>query len=424
MSTFDPKPADGRRSVQPEQIRWALYDWANSGFAVVVLTALFPVMYKEVWNQGVPATESTFRLGMTNAVATLVVVSAAPLIGALADRWAAKKRLLGLFLMMGVGACIGLALADAGSWWAASCLFVVGYLGFAGGNICYDALLVDVARPAEYDRVSALGYAFGYLGGGLLFAFDLVLIAKPQWFGVGSADAATRLAFASVALWWGLFAVPLFLRVREAAPLPVRATVGVFGQLADTLRDLRARPEVWVFLLAYWLYIDGVDTVIRMAVDYGMALGLASQDLVLAILITQFVAFPAALGFIVLARVLGTRGGLFLGLGVYLAVTLWGYVLDSATEFYLLAAVVGLVQGGVQALSRSLYARLIPEERAAEYFGLYNMLGKFAAVIGPALVGAVAMYSGDSRLGMLALLLLFVPGMLLLARVRLDPAGR
>lgn len=400
---------------------WAFYDWANSAFATTVMAGFFPLFFKEYWNSGVADTVSTFRLGMANSAASLVVVLCAPLLGAIADHLDRRKGFLLLFAALGVVMTGALHFVAAGDWQLAALCYGLAILGFSGGNLFYDALLLGVARPAQLDRVSALGFALGYLGGGLLFAFNVLMVLHPDWFGLPDKATAVRVSFLSVALWWAVFSVPLFVRVHEArAAERVRARAAIargFGQLRRTLREIGRLPHTFLFLVAYWLYIDGVDTIVRMAVDYGMSLGFPSNSLIVALLITQFVGFPAAIAFGRLGDRIGARAGILVALAVYMAVTAWGAFMSAVWEFYLLAVVIGLVQGGVQSLSRSLYARLIPPGRSAEFFGFYNMLGKFAAVLGPALMGWVGVLSGSPRIGILSVLALFVVGAVLLLRV-------
>lgn len=410
---------DERRTV----VGWALYDWANSAFATTIMAGFFPVFFKNVWNAGVDPTVSTARLGLANSVAGIAVAVLAPVLGAIADRGTARKRFLAFFAVLGAIATGTLALVPGGNWQQAALLYGLGVLGFCGGNVFYDALLTSVASPRRMDMVSSLGYALGYLGGGLLFAVNVWMTLRPAAFGLASAEQAVRVSFVSVGVWWALFALPLLLLVRERRSPQDTTGVGqvVRGglrQLRETLSDLRHQRTLCLFLLAYWLYIDGVDTIIRMAVDYGMSIGFRSGDLVAALLLTQFVGFPAAVGFGWLGNRMGARRAILLGLGVYLAVSVWGAFMHAKYEFYLLAGVIGLVQGGVQALSRSFYAKLIPPEKSAEYFGLYNMLGKFAVVLGPALMGGVGLLaraggaSADtaSRAGIGAVALLFAAG--------------
>jgi UMF1 family MFS transporter len=409
-------------------LSWALYDWANSAFATIVLAAFFPVFFKEYWNAGTDAAVSTFRLGAANSLASVAVALLAPLLGAVADKSSARKKFLLFFAAMGIVMTGSLYLVAQGHWLLAAVLFALALIGFSGGNIFYDALLVSVAPPAKADFVSALGYSLGYLGGGLLFALDVVLVLFPQTFGLADQAQAVRLAFVSVALWWGAFSIPLFLFVEEPpaadrVPAPQALAAGV-RQLIATFQEIRRLRMVFLFLIAYWLYIDGVDTIIRMAVDYGLSLGFDTHNLLIALGITQFVGFPSAIAFGKLGEKLGARNGIFMGLGVYIGVTIWGFFMDRVEEFYALAIAVGLVQGGVQALSRSLYARLIPPQRSAEFFGFYNMLGKFAAVIGPLLLGWVGLLTGSPRHAILSIIFLFVIGALLLWRVDVAQGAR
>lgn len=405
---------------------WAFYDWANSAFATTVMAGFFPLFFKEYWNSGVADTVSTFRLGLANSMASLVVVLCAPLLGAIADHLDRRKGFLLLFAALGVVMTGALHFVAAGDWQLAALCYGLAILGFSGGNLFYDALLLGVARPAQLDRVSALGFALGYLGGGLLFAFNVLMVLYPDWFGLPDKATAVRVSFLSVALWWAVFSVPLFLLVPEArAAEAVRARVAItrgLAQLRRTLREIGRLPHTFLFLLAYWLYIDGVDTIVRMAVDYGLSLGFPSNSLIVALLITQFVGFPAAIAFGRLGDRIGARAGILTALAVYVVVTAWGAFMSAVWEFYLLAVVIGLVQGGVQSLSRSLYARLIPPGRSAEFFGFYNMLGKFAAVLGPALMGWVGVLSGSPRIGILSVLVLFVAGAALLLRVDVTRA--
>jgi UMF1 family MFS transporter len=413
-------------------VAWALYDWANSAFATTVMAGFFPVFFKQYWNAGVPATESTFRLGVTSGVASLCIALLAPALGAIADRGGTRVRLLLAFTLLGSAATLGLALVGQGQWLHAAALFLAASLGFWGSIVFNDSLLLHVAEPEEYDLVSGYGYALGYLGGGLLFALNVLMTLRPSLFGLADATEAVRWSFVSVGAWWLVFALPLAVVVREKNDgrprLPiVEAVRQGFRELAGTLHEIRRyRPLLW-FLAAYILYIDGVNTVIKMAVDYGLSLGFDQSHLVKALLLTQFVAFPAALAFGWLGGRIGARAGIFIALAVYLAATCYAYFLDEARDFYLLAFVVGLVQGGVQSLSRSYYGRLVPPDKSSEFFGFYNMMGKASAIVGPALVGVTAAVTGNSRLSILSIAVLFVAGGVLLAiasRYAEEPAAR
>lgn len=400
-----------------QQWSWAFYDWANSAFATTVMAGFFPIFFNLYWAAGVAPQTQTLYQGITSTVASLAVMLLAPWLGAIADQRGARKRFLAGFTAVGVVSTAALYLVGQGQWGWAIALSILGRIGFFGGLSFYDALLVTVARPDERDRVSALGYGLGYLGGGLLFALNVAMALKPAWFGLADATLATRLSFVMVAIWWLAFSLPLFRNVPEGESRP---GLSGWAELMSTLREIRGLRPVWMFLLAYWLYIDGVDTIVVMAVDFGMKLGFASDSLIVALLLVQFIGFPAALFFGWLAQRVGTRTGIFVALVVYALVTLWAYFLETVTQFYLMAAAIGCVQGGIQALSRAYYSRLIPPDRAGAFFGFYNMLGKFAAVLGPLVVGVTAQLSGSPRLAILSLLAFFVLGGWLLLRVP-DP---
>lgn len=414
--------------IDKATLAWAFYDWANSAFATSIMAGFFPIFFKQYWCSGVEASTSTFRLGLANSTGSLVVIFLAPLLGAMADQAGAKKKFLFFFAMLGVMMSAGLYTAPQGAWLMASLLYIFGIIGFCGGNVFYDSLLVSVASPASSDRVSALGFALGYLGGGLLFAGNVVMTLKPSLFGLADAGAAVRVSFLTVAAWWAVFSLPILLWVPEpASPArPVRQgmVAAGFRQLFTTFKEIRRLRVVLLFLAGYWLYIDALDTIIRMAVDYGLALGFASSGLIVALLITQFVGFPAALVFGRLGEKMGTQKAILLGIGIYVLVTVWAMFMETINEFYLLAVAIGLVQGGVQSLSRSLYSRLIPVDKSAEFFGFYNMLGKFAAVIGPLLMGLVGLLTGSPRLSLLAIIGLFVSGAALLCLVNEEEGAR
>jgi len=406
-----------------QQWAWAFYDWANSAFITTVMVAFFPIFFRKYWANGLPSEDITLHLGTANALASLSIMLLAPFLGTVADQGGVKKPMMAAFVTLGVCATLGLTMVGESQWQWAMFGFVLAVVGFLGANIFYDSLLVDVAEETDFNRVSALGYGLGYLGGGLLFALCVLLTLHPEWFGLEDKTAAVRWAFGITALWWAGFSIPLWRGVRERAPAQaVRPALPAllrqsFRQLRDTFRHIRQLRVVWLFLLAYWFYIDGVDTVILMSVDYGKALGFADDSLITALLITQFIAFPAALAFGWLGNRLGAKRAILAGLVGYVLITLMAVQMDNANDFYLLALSVGLVQGGVQALSRSLYASLIPPEQAAEFFGFYNMLGKFASILGPLLVGWGGVITGSPRLGLLAVLLLFGLGGALLWRV-------
>jgi len=375
---------------------WAMYDWANSAFATTVMAGFFPIFFKQYWSYGADVNISTARLGFGNSLASLFVALMAPVLGAIADKGSARKKFLVFFAYLGVLMTAALFMVQKGEWVWAIFVYAMGIIGFSGANIFYDSLLPGLAGEEKIDYISAFGFAMGYLGGGLLFLINVLMTLMPEKFGLPDSGAAVRYSFVSVAVWWGMFTIFTIVWVPEektsaASSKEKNFVVDGFRQFVGTFKKIRHLKTVFLFLLAYWFYIDGVDTIVRMAVDYGMSLGFAFNDLIIALLIVQFVGFPAALMFGKLGQKWGVRKSIYLAIGVYMFVTVWGTVMTDKNEFYIIAAVIGLVQGGIQALSRSYYSRLIPKGQAAEYYGFYNMLGKFAAIFGPALMGIVGL---------------------------------
>jgi len=408
---------------------WAFYDWANSAYATTVMAGFFPIFFKQYWFNNADVSDSTLQLGLANSAAGLIVVIIAPFLGAIADRSNGKKRFLLFFAVMGMLMTACLYLVEQGSWQVAIMLYIFATLGFMGGNIFYDSLIINVCDDSERDLVSSFGYALGYLGGGVLFSINVAMTLWPDMFGLTDKTQAVQLAFISVALWWALFSIPVFLFVKEnekdvSEPITVALILSGFTQLTETFREIRQLRFVLLFLVAYWLYIDGVDTVVRMAVDYGMSIGFNSNDLIIALLITQFVGFPATILFGYAGNKFGTKSSIIAGLFAYLGIVIWAYFMDNVNEFYMMAVVIGLVQGAVQSLSRSFYSRIIPNNRAAQFFGFYNMWGKFAAIIGPLLMGWVGVITGSPRLSILSLATLFIAGAAILYFVDEEEAKR
>ena len=400
---------------------WAFYDWANSAFATTVLAGFFPVFFKQYWGGDLPAAESTFWLGAAGSFAALIVALSAPAMGAIADAGGRRKGFLASFATLGILSTAAMFWLAQGAWELAALLYVLGTIGFAGGNVFYDAMLLDVAEEKDYERVSTLGYSLGYLGGGLLFVGQVMATQKPEWFGLESAAEGVRWAFLTCALWWAVFTVPLLKWVSEAKVAnPVTllaATKAGFAELVHTFKEIRTLKPLLMFLLAYWLYIDGVHTVIKMAVDFGLSLGFPSSSLIMALLVTQFVGFPAALAYGPLANRFGTKNMMMFAIMIYIAITIMGTQISNVMHFYIMAGVIGLAQGGIQALSRAYYGRFVPKGRGAEFYGFFNMLGKFASVIGPLLVGFVTLSTGSQRYGILSISILLIAGLLILRRV-------
>ncbi|MEL6869864.1 MAG: MFS transporter [Pseudomonadota bacterium] len=406
-------------------IGWALYDIANSAFALCVVTTFYPIFFRSAWSSGASPADITSRLSFGVAASSLVVAFIAPVLGAIADAGGTRKKFLIGFTVLAAASTLGLYFVAAGQWSVALSLYAMALIGFYSANTFYDSLLVNVTEASQFERVSALGYGVGYLGSALLLAFNIWMVSNPLQFGFADTSAAVRMAFAIVALWWLVFSVPLMLFVEEerAPRQQWRAAVRqAYASLWSTFRDIRRYRNVAVFLLAYWLYIDGVHTLILMATDFGARLNFASNDLVLAILITNFVGAPATIAFGYLGKRIGAQRAIYIGISVYIGISLWGLMLREVWQFYAMAIGIGFVQGGVQSMSRALYARLVPAEKASEFFGFYSMLGKFAAILGPFMIGVLAQYSDDPRVNIFALLPLFIGGLIVLSRVRV-PAG-
>lgn len=394
---------------------WCMYDWANSAFATTIMAAVLPTFYSEVAAGTLEPVQASSYWGYTNTMAMLLVAFAAPILGAIADHSGTKKRFLGGFAGMGILFTALLVFVSTGDWILASGLYVLGRIGFSGSIVFYDALLPHVARSDDIDQVSTKGYALGYLGGGLLLVVNLAWIMKPGWFGFPNAETASRLSFLSVAIWWAVFSIPLFRRVDEPpfvrregeSPNPIRAG---FQRLARTFREVRRYRELFKFLIAFWFYNDGIGTIIIMAVIFGKEIGLATTDLIGAILAVQFVGIPFAFAFGWLARRLGAKRSILLALGVYSLIAVGGYFIQTSLHFWMLAFLVATVQGGAQALSRSLYGRLAPKAKTAELFGFYDVSSKFSGILGPAIFGVVGQLTGSSRLSIISLVVFFVVG--------------
>ena len=403
---------------------WAFYDWANSAFSTTVMAGFFPIFFEKYWSNPDDVIQSTYQLGWANSLASIFIAAISPFLGAVADRGSAKKKFLFFFAYLGILMTGGLWMVGQGEWQMAIVFYVVASIGFLGGNIFYDSLLPSIATNDEVDYVSSLGFAVGYIGGGLLFLVNVLMYLYPEWFGIADGSTAIRLSFLSVAVWWAVFTIPILLFVPEPknknkVPLLFALKSGA-KQLKETYNHIKELRVIGIFLLAYWFYIDGVDTIIRMAVKMGSSLGFEAGVLIGALLMVQFIAFPAALLYNQFAQKIGTKNAVFVAIGGYAGITFLGYFMVSTIHFYMLAAMIGIFQGGIQALSRSLYARLIPVGKEGEFFGFYNMLGKFAAVIGPVLMGYVTLVTGSVRFGILSILILFIIGAILLSKVDFE----
>jgi MFS transporter, UMF1 family len=420
-----------RLGLRTEQQRaWAAYDWANSAFQCTIVTAVFPVYFASVAADNLPPAVATERFAMATTLALAIVAVIAPVLGAYADFAGAKKRLLAIFLGVGVISTAAMVQIGSGDWLLAAVLFVVANIGVSGSFVFYDSLLPHVADDSEMDRVSSAGYALGYLGGGVLLAINLSWILNPGWFGLADAGVASRLSFLSVAIWWLAFAIPLFRTVPEpdvrhnARSARVSPIIASFRQLAGTLRELRQYRQAFLMLVAFLIYNDGIGTIIRMAGPYGQEIGLPQNALIAAFVMVQFVGIPFAFAFGRLADRIGAKPSIFIALVVYVLISLVGYFMTTIWQFFLLSFMVATVQGGSQALSRSLFATMIPKHKSSEFFGFFGVFEKFAGIIGPLLFAATVRMTGSSRNAILSVIAFFVVGALLLWMVDVEEGQR
>ena len=427
---------------RPELRAWAMYDWANSAMVTTIIAAVFPIFFTKVSAAHLPPAQATKYLAAATTVGMVFIALLSPVLGTLADARPIKKRLLAWFMGLGVGAVGAMFFLQRGQWGFAALLFVLANIGANGSFVFYDALLPHVARPDEVDRVSTAGYALGYVGGGLLLVANLLWIQKPEWFGLphgpgltpAQASLPARLAFLSVAVWWLVFSIPLFRRVPEppqdlAALAATAAADGnptfnlltdAFARLAVTLRDLRRFRHGFLMLLAFLIYNDGIGTIFRMAVSYGESIGIDSTAMMAALVLVQFVGIPFAFAFGFLAGKIGAKQSIVIGLLAYVGICVLGYFMKTATHFFLLAILVGMVQGGTQALSRSLFASMIPRDRSGEFFGFFAVVEKFAGIFGPLLFYLAIELSGDTRHAILTVIPFFIVGVALLALVDVE----
>ncbi len=424
---------------RPELRAWAMYDWGISAAQTTIMTAVFPIFFVSYAGAGLEGTRASETWGVANTVGAILIAVLAPLLGAVADYRAAKKRFLTLFMILGVGATLGMFFIGQGQILFASVLFVLTLAGATGSMTFYEALLPHIASESEIDRVSTAGYAFGYVGGGLLLALNLLWIQRPDLFGLPSGDGLSpeaaslpvRLAFVSVGVWWLLFSLPVLRRVPEPPrtlesdeQTGASALRVAFTRLGETLRELRGYKQAFLMMLAFTIYNDGIQTIIKMASVYGTEIGIGQSDLITAIMLVQFIGIPCAFGFGALAGRLGAKRSIFLGLLVYTGICIFAYTMTSAREFYVLAALVGLVQGGTQALSRSLFATLIPKHKSGEFFGFFSVFEKFGGILGPLVFAVVINRFQSSQLAILSVIAFFILGGLLLLGVNVEEGER
>ena len=410
----------GRRDLRA----WAMYDWANSAFQTTIIAAIFPIYFQKVAAAGTPGPVATSRFAWATTWSILIVAIVAPVLGAVADYAPVKKKLLGVFLAIGAAATAAMYFIGRGEWLFALTLFVVSNVGVAGSIVFYESMLPHIAREDELDRVSTAGYALGYIGGGVLLAVNVLMMAEPAWFGLPSRDVAVRASMASVAVWWVVFSIPLFrdvpepaVRLADAPRGPAIDLTGAIRRLGRTLQELRRYKQAFLLLLAFLLYNDGIQTIIRMATTYGTEIGLDDNAMILALLVTQFIGVPFAFLFGMFAHRIGAKPAIFVGLVAYAIITCLGYFMRTSTQFFALAEMVGMVQGGTQALSRSLFASMIPKQKSSEFFAFFGVFERYAGILGPALFAWVVAHSGSSRNAILSVLAFFVIGGALLTAV-------
>jgi UMF1 family MFS transporter len=399
---------------------WSMYDWANSAFVTTIMAAVLPIYYSTIAQPALTPTQSTAYWGYTNSIALLLIAILSPVLGAMADFRGEKKRFLTIFAIIGIAATALMFFLTTGDWLFASGLFIIGNIGFAGANVFYDSLLPHIAKKGDIDQISTRGYALGYLGGGILLAINLAMIMLVPDHLQG---LMTRISLASVAVWWLVFTIPLWRTVPEPprkifqGEMDVNPIRAGFKRLGETFREIRKYGELFKFLIAFWLYNDGIGTIIKMATIYGNEIGIGQIDLIGTLLMVQFVGIPFSFAFGWLAKKLGTKNSIFLSLGIYTIISIAGYFMKTAVHFWILGFSVALVQGGAQALSRSLYGRMVPKSQSAEFFSFYSVSGKFAGIFGPLVFGLVSQLFGNSRLGIISLIIFFITGGLMLTRV-------
>ena len=412
---------------------WAMYDWANSAFATTIMAAVLPIYYRTIAEPSLTGNQITSYWAYTTAIAMLLIALITPVLGAMADFRGHKKRYLTIFALFGIIATAFMFFLTTGNWLLASSLFILGNIGFAGANVFYDSMLPHLAKKDDIDQISTRGYAMGYLGGGILLAVNLLMIKLPDFefaqqflVGVDLVDfkiLMTRLSLASVAVWWLIFTIPLWKNIKEppwkvfqgeldASPIKVG-----FKRLGDTFKEIRNYGNLFKFLIAFWLYNDGIGTIIKMATTYGDEIGIGEDSLIIVLLLVQFLGIPFSFAFGWLAKKIGTKKSILISLGIYSFISIGGYFMSNATHFLILGFGVSMVQGGAQALSRSLYGRMVPKAKSAEFFSFFSVSGKFAGIAGPLVFGAVSQLFNNSRLGIISLIIFFISGGYLLTRV-------
>jgi UMF1 family MFS transporter len=409
---------------------WCMYDWANSAFATTIMAAMFPPFYRSLAiRAGLSESNATAYWGYTTSIALLVIALIAPALGAISDSTGGKKLYVAFFAWMGIISTTAFLFIGTDTWLLASTLFILGNIGFAGANVFYESMLPHIAKNNNIDQISTRGYAMGYVGGGILLVINVLWVLKPRIFGMPDVGFALRASFLSVAVWWALFSIPFFRHVPEP-PFAKKSGTAVnpvysgFANLSATLNEIKRYKQLLIFLTAFWIYNDGIGTIIKMATAYGDEIGIKMPDMIMALIITQFVGIPSSFLFGMLAKKMGTKPSILLALSVYALISIGGFYMQTAIHFYILAFMVGTVQGGSQALSRSLYGVMVPRHKSAEFFGFFSTSAKFAGIFGPLIFGLVSQIAGGSRLSILSVIFFFIAGGILLIFVNVDEGIR
>ena len=405
------------KSFSLQEKSWIMYDWANSAYSIIISSVILPLFYKSITTgEGIAPNLADSYWGYATSAATLAIAVFAPILGTIGDYPKWKMRLFKSFFLIGVVATAALSFTDV--WRLLLAFYMLTTIGFSGANIFYDAFLVDVATEDRMDRVSTYGFAMGYIGGSTIpFVLSILLIMFGEKIGI-SRTTAIKASFLFTAFWWIVFTIPMLRNVKQRYFVPASEHIihDSFARLNKTLHQIRSHKKMFLFLIAYFFYIDGLNTIIHMAAVFGDSIGVVSDVLMIAVLVIPILSFPFTILYGVLAKRFGSKKMILVGIVIYLFACLLAFRMTTALEFWILAALVATSQGGIQALSRSYFAKLVPKENANEYFGFYNILGKFAAIMGPALYALTSQLTGDSRNGLASISLLFIIGGVLMLR--------
>lgn len=405
-----------------EEKSWILYDWANSAFVVTIVTAVLPIYFKDVVANELPSSHSTAYWGYINTIIALIVAASSPILGSLADYKDNKKKFLFFLVVMGTLSCSLLSIVGEGDIILCLIIYMFAGISYFTANIFYDSLLVDVTEENKMDWISSNGFAWGYIGSTIPFILSIAIILKPSLIGLASKTAATRISFIITGLWWFIFSIPIFINVKQKhfVEKSSQSFKGSFRRLYNTFSTIKNDTNIFLFLLAYFFYIDGVSTIFKMASVYGRDIGIESNQLLLILLVTQFAAFPFAILFGKLAGIWSTKKMLLVGIAIYFFISIYAFFIKTVFDYWILAILVATSQGGIQALSRSMYCKMIPKEMSSSYFGIYNIIGKFSAIIGPLMIGVISQLTKNSRYGIISLVVLFLLGFVLLKKVQIN----